>query len=117
MLSVNDQGIIENIPYFPSPNFNERPSNSSIDLLILHNITVPPGLLKPENVRDLFLNQLNEADDLHFVQLACLRVSAHLLITREGTLWQFVPLHLRAWHAGDSCYQKRKNCNDYSIAR
>ena len=99
----------------PSPNRDRRPAGTRIELLVIHNISLPPGAFGGPGIERLFLNQLDPAEHPYFAELAHLRVSAHLLIRRDGQLVQFVPLHLRAWHAGQSCFQGRERCNDFSI--
>jgi len=99
----------------PSPNWDLRPSDAAIDLLVIHNISLPPGEFGGPWIDALFQNRLNPAAHPYFATLQGLRVSAHLLIRRDGVLVQYVPLHLRAWHAGQSRFHGRANCNDFSI--
>jgi len=99
----------------PSPNQDARPPNVPVDLLVIHNISLPPGEFGGDWVEDLFLNRLDPEAHPYFAGIAGLRVSAHLLIRRDGTLVQFVPLARRAWHAGASCFAGREACNDFSI--
>ena len=99
----------------PSPNADERPSGCAIDLLVIHNISLPPGEFGGPHIRELFTNRLDPAAHPYFAQIADLRVSAHLLIERSGVATQFVPLDRRAWHAGQSLYCGRERCNDFSI--
>lgn len=99
----------------PSPNYNERPDPSDISLLVIHNISLPPGDFGTGCIRDFFCNELDCSAHPYFEQLRELRVSAHFLIERCGRLTQFVPLQQRAWHAGVSRFQGRENCNDFSI--
>ena len=98
----------------PSPNCNERP-DGEVSLLVIHNISLPPGEFGGPHIEQLFTNTLD--CNLHpaLADLAGLRVSAHLLIDRCGGIVQFVPLHLRAWHAGLSRFDGRGNCNDFSV--
>lgn len=98
-----------------SPNFNLRPQGAEIDLLVLHNISLPPGQFGSSCIEDFFLNQLDCTQDDFFRQIEGVKVSAHLLIKRDGEVVQFVPFDQRAWHAGRSCYQGRDECNDFSI--
>ena len=98
----------------PSPNCNVRP-DISIDLLVIHNISLPPGSFGGRWVEAFFLNRLPSDEHPWFQNIADLKVSAHCYIDREGRVLQFVPFHLRAWHAGESIFQGRSNCNDYSI--
>ena len=98
-----------------SPNHNDRPLDTTIDLLVIHNISLPPGVFGTGLVHDLFLNQLDVSRDPWLEQLAGLRVSAHFLIEREGQITQFVSCLQRAWHAGVSSFEGRLACNDFSI--
>lgn len=98
-----------------SPNFNERPDPSDITLLVIHNISLPPGEFGTPYVRDLFLNQIQLEAHPWFACLAGLKVSAHFLINRQGHVTQFVSCNDRAWHAGVSAFQGREQCNDFSI--
>lgn len=99
----------------PSPNADERPADSAVDLLVIHNISLPPGQFGGDHIRDLFLNRLDPAGHPYFAEIAHLEVSAHLLIRRDGTAVQFVALDRRAWHAGQSNFCGRERCNDFSI--
>ncbi len=98
-----------------SPNFNTRPAKTPIDLLVLHNISLPPGAFGGGYIEQLFCNNLDCRAHPELDELEGLEVSAHLLIDREGQPTQFVPFDQRAWHAGESCFQGRDNCNDFSI--
>lgn len=99
----------------PSPNFGARPTGMPIDLVVVHSISLPPGVYGTERVQQLFTNQLDWNAHPYFKQIEGLQVSAHFYITRNGELWQFVSCDDRAWHAGVSSYQGRSNCNDFSI--
>lgn len=98
-----------------SPNYNERPPGVQPDLLVIHNISLPPGQFGGPFIEHLFENRLDPAGHPYFATIHQLRVSAHLLIRRNGEVVQFVPFDKRAWHAGQSIYQGRENCNDFSI--
>ncbi len=98
-----------------SPNFGPRPSDSCIDLLVVHSISLPPGQYGGDEVRQLFTNQLDWQRHPYFQSIEGLEVSAHFYIQRTGELWQFVSCDARAWHAGASSYRGRVNCNDDSI--
>ena len=108
-------GLLMSARQAPSPNFNYRPEGIELSLLVIHNISLPPGEYGGGYIDDLFCNRLDPQAHPYFAEIAGLRVSAHLLIGRDGGLVQYVPLHRRAWHAGVSCYQGRENCNDFSI--
>lgn len=98
-----------------SPNFGLRPAGACIDLLVIHSISLPPGQFGGHQVQDLFTNQLDWDAHPYFAQIRGLQVSAHFYIQRDGRLWQFVSTDHRAWHAGQSEYRGRTNCNDDSV--
>jgi AmpD protein len=98
-----------------SPNFGPRPLGCSLDLLVLHSISLPPGEFGSNAVQQLFTNQLDWNAHPYFKQIEGLQVSAHFFIQRGGELWQFVSCDDRAWHAGKSSHRGRDNCNDFSI--
>ncbi len=98
-----------------SPNFDQRPDGCDIDLLVIHNISLPPGEFAGDYIEDFFHNRLNSDKHPYFKQIAGLRVSAHILIRRDGDIVQFVPLNQRAWHAGESVFDGCSRCNDFSI--
>lgn len=99
----------------PSPNFNDRPDPDDISLLVVHNISLPPGQFGGPYIEDLFCNRLDPERDPYFREIHHLTVSSHFLIRRDGLLMQFVAGDKRAWHAGVSCFEGRENCNDYAI--
>lgn len=98
-----------------SPNCDDRPAGSAIELIVIHNISLPPGDFGGPGIMDLFCNRLDPAAHPYYATIADLRVSAHLLIRRDGELIQFVPFAQRAWHAGISNWRGRERCNDFSI--
>ncbi|MGJ8690238.1 MAG: 1,6-anhydro-N-acetylmuramyl-L-alanine amidase AmpD [Gammaproteobacteria bacterium] len=98
-----------------SPNFSERTQAAKIELLVIHNISLPPGQFGGGYIETFFSNQLNPDDHPYFRDIAQLTVSAHLLIDRLGHMTQFVPFDKKAWHAGASSFEGRDNCNDFSI--
>lgn len=98
-----------------SPNQGLRPCKARIDLIVIHSISLPPGEFGNQNVQRLFTNQLDWDEHPYFQGIRGLEVSAHFFITRSGELWQFVSCDARAWHAGQSNYRGRGNCNDDSI--
>lgn len=98
-----------------SPNFGQRPAGAAIDLIVLHSISLPPGEFGNGNVQRLFTNALDWDAHPYFQGIRGLEVSAHFFISRSGALWQFVSCDARAWHAGQSHYRGRGNCNDDSI--
>jgi AmpD protein len=98
-----------------SPNCDARPAGESVRLVVLHNISLPPGTFGGPGVEQLFTNRLDPGDHPYYAEIQGLRVSAHFFIRRDGGLVQFVPCGLRAWHAGASCWQGRERCNDFSL--
>ena len=98
-----------------SPNFGARPVAAVIDLVVIHSISLPPGEFGNQQVQRLFTNQLDWDAHPYFQTLRGLEVSTHFFVTRSGELWQFVSCDERAWHAGESSYRGRRNCNDDSI--
>jgi N-acetyl-anhydromuramyl-L-alanine amidase AmpD len=98
-----------------SPNRGQRPSTSVIDTVIVHSISLPPGQYGGQEVQALFTNQLDWDAHPYFQKIRGAQVSAHFYIRRDGLLWQFVSCDERAWHAGQSSFEGRDNCNDYSI--
>jgi AmpD protein len=108
-------GLLDEARYLPSPNCDDRPFGSAIDLIVIHGISLPPGQFGGPWIDALFTNALDRAAHPYFQTLDGLRVSAHLLIRRDGELTQYLPFHRRAWHAGASEYAGRSCCNDFSI--
>jgi AmpD protein len=98
-----------------SPNADLRPNPADISLLVIHNISLPPGQFGGGHVAELFTNNLDPKGHPYFAEISDLKVSAHLLIDRKGEVTQFVPFHQRAWHAGVSEFDGRAACNDFSI--
>jgi len=107
--------IFKNIKFLQSPNFNERPKNSIISLIVIHSISLPPNVYGNEYVEDFFMNKLKISDHDYFDEIKNLKVSSHIYIKRTGEIIQFVPFNMRAWHAGDSSYKGVNDCNNYSI--
>jgi AmpD protein len=112
---IDADGRVRHARWVPSPNADERPPGIEPDLLVIHNISLPPGDFGGPWIEQLFCNRLDPAAHPFFATLAGLRVSAHLLIRRDGRLLQFVELQRRAWHAGRSSFHGRPECNDYGI--
>jgi len=98
-----------------SPNWDERPAGTAIDLIVIHGISLPPGEYGGPWIDALFTNTLDPHAHPYFSEIYQLKVSSHLLIRRDGELVQYVPFHLRAWHAGVSSYEGRERCNDFSV--
>ncbi|MDR0934113.1 MAG: 1,6-anhydro-N-acetylmuramyl-L-alanine amidase AmpD [Burkholderiaceae bacterium] len=115
MLTIDENGWCASARRLPSPNCDSRPPGIPVDLLVIHNISLPPGEYGGPFIADLFLNSLDYGAHPYFEQLRDLRVSAHFLIRRDGELIQFVATTERAWHAGASEFHGRAGCNDFSI--
>ena len=99
----------------PSPNYDSRPPEARIELLVIHNISLPPGEFGGDAVIRLFANSLDFEAHPYYAQLEGLKVSAHFFIRRNGEIIQFVPCSVRAWHAGISQWRGRERCNDFSV--
>ena len=99
----------------PSDNYNQRPNNTNITLVVIHNISLPPGEFGNSYIEDFFTNKLQTNKHNYFQSLEHVKVSAHLLIKRDGSIVQFVDFDQRAWHAGQSSYNQVDDCNNYSI--
>lgn len=106
-------GLLEGVEYLPSP--HKSPRSLPIDLLVVHNISLPPNEYGERYIHDLFMGTLDCTRHAYFERLEGLQVSAHILINREGHITQFVPFSEQAWHAGISLYQGREACNGYSV--
>lgn len=116
MLNIDiDSGWLLQARQQASPNQDARPSGVQPELLVIHNISLPPGEYGGPWIDALFCNRLPANAHPYFATICTLQVSAHLLIRRDGELVQYVPFHRRAWHAGVSSYQGRERCNDFSI--
>jgi AmpD protein len=98
-----------------SPNFGPRPEGAAIDLIVIHSISLPPGVYGGPEVEQLFTNRLDWSAHPYFEQIRGMEVSSHFFVRRDGELVQFVDTDVRAWHAGASCWRGRDNCNDDSI--
>src|SRR3954452_4370723 len=114
-LVVDCHGIVVGARHIASPNCDARPDDSTLTLIVIHNISLPPGEFGGPGIIDLFTNQLDCDAHPYFAGLGGLRVSSHFVIRRDGELIQFVPCTLRAWHAGASAWRGRERCNDFSI--
>lgn len=108
-------GLLTEAQACPSPNYDERPEGCVPELIVIHNISLPPGEFGGEYINQLFTNSLNKDDHPFFAGICHLRVASHLLIRRTGEIIQYVPFHQRAFHAGVSIYRGRSRCNDFSI--
>lgn len=112
---ISGDGFAEDVCFLASPNHDERPAAVPIELIVVHNISLPPGEFGGPGIVDLFLNRLQPEQHPYYAAIAQLRVSAHFLIRRNGVLLQFVPCVRRAWHAGLSSWRGRSRCNDFSV--
>ncbi|MEE4277050.1 MAG: 1,6-anhydro-N-acetylmuramyl-L-alanine amidase AmpD [Halieaceae bacterium] len=112
---IDESGWHRGARALPSDNYNARPDGCVPGLVVVHNISLPPGRFATGSIEALFCNHLDCSADPSFAGLEELRVSAHFLIDRAGGLTQFVSCNDRAWHAGVSAFAGRANCNDFSI--
>ncbi|MDP2902709.1 MAG: 1,6-anhydro-N-acetylmuramyl-L-alanine amidase AmpD [Methylovulum sp.] len=110
-----EQHWLTDVIRIPSPNFDGRPDQQDISLIVIHCISLPPGHFGNHYIDQLFCNQLAPDDHPYFKGIYQLKVSAHVLVKRDGTCVQYVPFDKRAWHAGQSNYCGRGRCNDFSI--
>ena len=113
-MKVNKEHRLEGARICDSPNFSDR-LNEEISLLVIHNISLPPGQFGNNFVDQFFTNKLDPKKDPYFEEIYEMKVSSHLFIDREGLLTQFVPFNRAAWHAGVSEFKGRDNCNEFSI--
>lgn len=114
-VSIERRHWLDHVRRVESPNADNRPDGASIELIVLHGISLPPGRFGGSHVEDLFMNRLDITAHPSFVSLADVLVSAHVFINRRGRITQFVPFDRRAWHAGVSQWRGRIRCNDFSI--
>jgi AmpD protein len=114
IINIKDD-LIEGVTFHSSPNFDSRPKDTDISLIVIHSISLPPGKYGGNEIKDFFLNELDTSNHEYFESIKNLKVSSHILIKRTGETLQFVPFNKRAWHAGISSYLGKENCNDYSI--
>ncbi len=110
-----DSGLLEGVRLVLSPNCDARPPGTLVDTLIIHAISLPPGEFGGPGIEQLFCNCLDPNVHPSYAEICDLKVSAHALIRRDGEIIQFVPFHLRAWHAGESCCEGRTRVNDFSL--
>lgn len=114
-MRLDAEGWLDEAEHIPSPNFDERPQAEIPSLIVIHNISLPPGEFGGNAVEALFSNQLDWNAHPYYQTIQGLTVSAHFFIRRDGALIQFVPCLMRAWHAGASQWRNRERCNDFSI--
>ena len=113
MLEIKDN-LLVGAKFKQSPNCSER-LNKDISLLVIHNISLPPNKFGNDFVEKFFQNKLNPNEHPYFKEIENLKVSCHLFIKRDGSIIQFVPFNLKAWHAGVSIYEGQEDCNEFSI--
>jgi AmpD protein len=121
-LHINQKtGLLTEARFIQSPNYDLRPANTDLDLLVIHGISLPPGEFSNQHVNseqhiiNFFTNQLNPTEHPYFQEIINLQVSCHCFINRSGNIIQFVAFKDRAWHAGQSYFAGREDCNDFSI--
>ncbi|MBV7435528.1 1,6-anhydro-N-acetylmuramyl-L-alanine amidase AmpD [Cardiobacteriaceae bacterium TAE3-ERU3] len=116
-LLIDTQGWLLNARHIHSPFQNQRPTSAPINLLVLHNISLPPGVFGATHIDALFAGNIaqHQGEDPFIDSIMDLQVSAHFLITRDGAITQYVSTCDRAWHAGASEYEGQSGCNDFSI--
>jgi N-acetyl-anhydromuramoyl-L-alanine amidase len=108
-------GLLTGVRQVLSPHFDARPPGMLPELIVVHGISLPPGEFGGPWIDRLFTGGLPPDAHPSFHDIARVRVSAHVLIRRDGTIIQYVPFSQRAWHAGQSQYRGRSACNDFSI--
>jgi len=108
-------GWLKGVNRVRSPNRDRRPRGCELDLIVVHGISLPPAEFGGDWIDRFFMNTLPAGGHDYFATIAHLRVSAHVLIRRDGSLTQYVPFKDRAWHAGESLYCGRTACNDFSV--
>lgn len=114
-MHLDQNGVLCGVRFIASPNCDWRANPADIRLLVVHNISLPPGEFGGDGVLELFTNHLDPAAHPYYASIHDLRVSAHFFIRRNGELIQFVACNKRAWHAGASSWRGWERCNDFSI--
>lgn len=114
-MKINANGWLSGVRRIASVNYDRRPPGTKIDLLVIHNISLPPEQFGGPGIVNFFTNRLDSDSHPYYEQLKGVKVSSHFLIRRNGGIVQFVPCQQRAWHAGVSSWQGRTRCNDFSI--
>lgn len=114
-MTLDTRGWLQGVSHVPSPNFDARPVGMAVDLVVLHNISLPPGEFGSGDIAAFFTNRLDPRRHPFFETIHQVQVSAHFLVERSGTIVQFVSCDDRAWHAGASDFFGRARCNDFSI--
>jgi len=114
-LYIDDAGWLQTVEVIKSPNFDSRPENTSIKLVVVHGISLPPGEYGGGHIQNFFCNRLDPGSHEYFESICSMTVSAHCLIERDGNIVQFVSFQDRAWHAGASEWRGEQACNDFSV--
>ncbi|MFT5503365.1 MAG: AmpD protein [Gammaproteobacteria bacterium] len=114
-LIIDNKGWLQSVEVIPSPNYDARPDNAVVSLIVIHGISLPPGEYGGGNIETFFCNELDPATHGFFESISDLRVSAHCLIERSGQIIQFVSFLNRAWHAGVSNWKGQETCNNFSV--
>ena len=107
--------LLKSAKQIQSPNYSERLNEDDINLIVIHSISLPPGKYNNSYIEEFFCNKLSVNENKYFESISDLKVSSHLLIKRDGKIIQFVPFNKKAWHAGESVFKGRLNCNEFSI--
>lgn len=117
MWRIDNNGFLSGygIRFIESPNQDAREDKGDISLLVIHNISLPPGEYNTNEITNLFTNKLEYKEHPFYREIKDLKVSSHLCIFRDGSIIQYVSFLKRAWHAGKSIFKGRQACNDYSI--
>lgn len=118
--AIDEAGFAHNAEFVTSPNYDARPKVANVQspdicLIVIHNISLPPGQYGGNGIVQLFMNELNPNEHPYYAEIYTQKVSSHFLIRRHGELLQFVSCLDRAWHAGISSWNGRQRCNDFSI--
>ena len=114
-IAIWDSGWLVDARRCPSPNFSSRPVGCTVELAVVHSISLPPGEYGGDAIERLFTNRLDWNAHPYYAEIRGIEVSAHFLIRRDGEAVQFVSCDDRAWHAGDSVWRARAQCNDFSV--
>jgi len=114
-LSIDEAGWLKSVEVFRSPNFDSRPDNAQIRLIVVHGISLPPGEYGGGHIQQFFCNKLEAQLHPYFEEICEMTVSAHCLVERDGNILQFVSFEDRAWHAGESEWRGEAVCNNFSV--
>ena len=115
LFRIDENGYLPQATQIESPNYDSRPPKQTISLVVIHCISLPPNKLGTSYIEDFFKNELDIRQHAYFRKIKDLKVSSHFLIKRKGELIQFVSCLKKAWHAGESVWGNKKNCNNFSI--